>query len=90
MMLSGVWRVPQPPEIQEVGEGFGAAQAPEPEEGDARISDLARFPWAAAFEAGAHVDEDEVSMACHSLEWVVVGAPRVQQTHSPCDNSKSH
>jgi hypothetical protein len=53
-------------EIQEAGEGSGVAQLPEPEEGDAQISDLVRISWVAAFEAGAHVDEDEESGACHS------------------------
>jgi hypothetical protein len=55
-------------EIQETREGSAAAQLPEPEEGDARILNLAHFSWATAFEAGADVEEDEESAGCHTLE----------------------
>jgi hypothetical protein len=57
-----------PPEIQETGKGFGAAQPPEIEDGDARTLDLAHFSWAATFEAGDDVEEDEESAACNTLE----------------------
>jgi hypothetical protein len=41
---------------------------PELEEGGARISDLARSTWAAAFEADTSGEEDEETAACRSLE----------------------
>jgi hypothetical protein len=63
-------------EIQETGEGSGAAQLSEPEEGDARISDLAHFSWVAAFEVSADAAEDEESAACPSLERGLLWAHR--------------
>jgi hypothetical protein len=63
-------------EIQEVREGSGAAQLLELEEGDVRISDLARFSWAAAFEADAAIDEDEECAARHSLKCGLLWACR--------------
>jgi hypothetical protein len=64
------------PEIQEIGEGSGAAQLPEVEEGDAWISDLARFSWAAAFKEDASIDKDEESVARRSLERELLWAHR--------------
>jgi hypothetical protein len=55
-------------EIQEVVEGLSAGLLPEPKVDDARITDLARSTWAAAFEADAFDDEDEETVVCRSLE----------------------
>jgi hypothetical protein len=46
------------PEIQESGEDSGVAQAPDPEDGDVRILNLAHFSWATAFEVGDGAEED--------------------------------
>jgi hypothetical protein len=74
-MFSGARWVTSP-EIQEVGEGSGAAQLPELEEGDAWTSDLARFSWAAAFKEDASIDKDEESVARRSLERELLWAHR--------------
>jgi hypothetical protein len=49
---------------------------PELEEGGARISDLARFSWAATFEADASIDNDEECAAHRSLERGLLWARR--------------
>jgi hypothetical protein len=64
------------PEIQEAGEGSGAGLLSELEEGSARVSNLARFSWAAAFEVDTSVDEDEESAACRSIERGLLWAHR--------------
>jgi hypothetical protein len=47
------------PEIQEVGESSGAALPRDVRGSDARVLELARVPWAAAFEIGNDVKDDE-------------------------------
>jgi hypothetical protein len=64
------------PEIQETGEGSGAAQPQDAEDGDARILDLTHVPWSASFEAGDDGEGDEVSAACNTLEHGLTWARR--------------
>jgi hypothetical protein len=62
------------PEIQEAEEGLGAGLSQGAMSGEAQALELTRTPWAAAFEVGDDVKEDEEATACntveHGLEWV--------------------
>jgi hypothetical protein len=55
-------------EIQETGEGSGAALPRGAGGDDDRVLDLARIPWAAAFEVGDNAEEDEESATRYTLE----------------------
>jgi hypothetical protein len=64
------------PEIQEVGEGSSVAVPRDVESDDARVLDLVRVPWAAAFEVGDDTEDDEESVACNILERKLAWARR--------------
>jgi hypothetical protein len=61
-------------EIQEAGEGSGTALPRDVGGDDARVLDLAYVLWAAAFEVGDDVEDDEESAARKTLERGLVWA----------------
>jgi hypothetical protein len=58
------------PEIQEAEENSGAALPQGVGGGEAQVLELARAPWAAAFEVGDDTEDDEEAAACTTLEEV--------------------
>jgi hypothetical protein len=65
--LEGTTRAASP-EIQEAGESSGAALPRDVGGSDARVLELARVPWAAAFEVSDVVEDDKEIATCNTLE----------------------
>jgi hypothetical protein len=61
-------RVPHPRRNDKVGESSGAALPRGVGGSDARVLELARVPWAAAFEVGDDVKDDKDATVCNTLE----------------------
>jgi hypothetical protein len=55
-------------EIEEIGEGSGAALPRDTGGDDARVLDFAHVSWAASFEVGDDAEEDEESAVRHTFE----------------------
>jgi hypothetical protein len=55
-------------EIQEAEESSGTALPRDVGGSEARVLELARVPWAAAFEVSDDVEDDEEAAACNTLE----------------------